>query len=62
MLHIKKAANLAQSLNFKANFHQELELFPPPPNFFTNNGRHFKIVSILKNIKFVDTRPHNFKK
>ena len=57
------AANLTQILNFKANFHQEFELFPPQKNY-AKNGGHFKIVSIIikKNIKFVHIRPYNFKK
>ena len=40
------AANLTQILNFKANFHQELELFSGKK--YANNGGHFKIVSIIK--------------
>ena len=28
----------------------------------TMNGGHFKIVSIIKKIKFVHIRPYNFKK
>ena len=54
------AANLTQILNFKVNFHQELELFQKKN--YANNGGHFKIVSIIKNIKFVHIRPYNFKK
>ena len=65
MLHIKKAANaanLTQILNFKANFHQEFELFSKN-KVYANNGGHFKIVSIIKKtIKFVRIRPYNFKK
>ena len=55
-LHIKKmAANLTQILNFKANFYQEFELFSlfSKKKIYANNGGHFKIVSIIKNIKFV---------
>ena len=55
------AANLTQILNFKANFHQEFELFSRK-EIYANNGGHFKIVSIIKNIKFVHIRPYNFKK
>ena len=56
------AANLTQILNFKANFHQEFELFSRKKNY-ANNGGHFKIVSIIKKpIKFVHIRPYNFKK
>ena len=42
------AANLTQIeiLNFKANFHQEFELFSKKK--YANNGGHFKIVSIIK--------------
>ena len=55
-------ANLTQILNFKANFQQELELFSEEQNY-ANNGRHFKIVSIIKkNIRFVHIRSYNFKK
>ena len=54
------AANLTQILNFKANFHQELELFKKN---YANNGGHFKIVSIIKkNIKVIHIRPYIFKK
>ena len=53
-------ANLTQILNFKVNFHQEFELFSKKK--YANNGGHFKIVSIIKNIKFVHIRPYNFKK
>ena len=35
------AANLAQILNFKANFHQECELFFKIKMYATNGG-HFK--------------------
>ena len=43
------AANPTQILNFKANFHLEFELFPlPPKKNNANNGRHFKIVGIIK--------------
>ena len=52
------AANLTQILKIKANFHQEFELFSKKKNY-ANNGRHFKIVSMLKNIKFVNIRPYN---
>ena len=38
------AANLSQILNFKANFHQEFELFSGNNNY-ANNGGHFTIVS-----------------
>ena len=56
------AANLTQILNFKANFHQEFEIFSKR-KIYANNGEHFKIVSIIKKpIKFVDIRPYNFKK
>ena len=41
------AANLTQILKFKANFHQEFELFSRKKNY-ANNGGHFKIVSIIK--------------
>ena len=55
------AANLTQILNFKANFHQEFELFSKKN--YANNDGHFKIVSIIKKpIKFVHRRPFNFKK
>ena len=40
------AANLTQILNFKADFHQEFELFSK--KIYANNGGHFKIVSIIK--------------
>ena len=40
------AVNLTQILNFKANFHQEFELFSKKND--TNNGGHCKIVSIIK--------------
>ena len=61
------AANLTQILNFKANFYQEFELFSlfSKKKIYANNGGHFKIVSIIKNIKFVHIsliRPYNFKK
>ena len=46
------AANLTQILNFKANFYQEFELFSRK-KIYANNSGHFKIVSIIKNIKFV---------
>ena len=49
------AANLTQILNFKANFHQEVELFSRK-KIYANNGEHFN------NIKFVHIRPYNFKK
>ena len=39
------AANLTQILNFKANFHTEFEPFLQK-KIYTNNGGHFKIVSI----------------
>ena len=56
------AANLTQIPNFKANFHQEFELFSKN-KIYANNGGYFKIVSILKKtIKFVHIRPYNFKK
>ena len=54
------AANLIQILNFKVNFHQEFELFSKKN--YANNGGHFKIVSIIKNTKFVHIRPYNYKK
>ena len=38
-------ANLTQILNFKANFHQEFELFKKK---YADNGGHFKIVGIIK--------------
>ena len=44
-LHIKMVANITQILNFKANFHQEFELFQK--KIYANNGGHFKIVSII---------------
>ena len=58
------AANVTQILNFKANFHQEFELFKKKyANKLSNNGEDFKIVSIIKKpIKFVHIRPYNFKK
>ena len=34
-------ANLTQILNFKANFHQEFELFLKKTYFYANNGGHF---------------------
>ena len=40
------AANLTQILNFKANFHQEFELFSRK-KIYANNGGHFKIVRII---------------
>ena len=40
-------ANLTQIHNFKANFHQEFELFSEEKNY-ADNGGHFKIVSIIK--------------
>ena len=58
------AANLTQILNFKVNFHQELELFFL--KVYANNGGHFKIVSIIKNNQICPhksmIRPYNFKK
>ena len=54
------AANLTQILNFKVNFHQEFERFSKKN--YANNGGHFKIASIIKNIKSVYRRPYNFKK
>ena len=48
------AANLTQILNFKANFHKEFELFSKKN--YANNGGHFKIVRLSKNIKFVHIR------
>ena len=48
------AANLTQIVNFKANFHQEFELFSKIKfyaNNHCNNGGHFKIVSIIVNIR-----------
>ena len=55
------AANLTQILIFKANFQQEFELFSEE-KIYANNSGHFKIVSIIKIIKFVHIRPYNFKK
>ena len=63
------AANLTQILNFKVNFHQEFELYSKI-KIYANIGRHFKIVCITKNIKFVHityvisliVRPYNFNK
>ena len=46
-LHIKSGSKLTQILNFKANFHQEFELFSIN-KIHANNDRHFKIVSIKK--------------
>ena len=40
-------ANLTQILNFKANFHQEFELFSEK-KIYANNGGHFMIASIIK--------------
>ena len=40
------AANLTQIFNFKANFHQEFELFSKN-KIYANNGGHFKIGSII---------------
>ena len=40
------AANLTQILNFKTNFEQEFKLLLIKKNY-VNNGRHFKIVSIV---------------
>ena len=40
MLHIKRVANLTQILNFKANFHQEFELFFQKKKIYANNGGH----------------------
>ena len=48
-------ANLTQILNFKPNLHQEFELISRN-KIYANNGRHFKIVSIIKKIKIC---PHN---
>ena len=46
---LKVEANLTQILNFKANFHTELEPFLKK-KIYANNGGHFKIVSItIKN-------------
>ena len=46
---LKVEANLAQILNFKANFHTEFEPFFKK-KIYANNGGHFKIVSIkIKN-------------
>ena len=51
------AANLTQIVNFKANFHQECELFSKI-KMYANSGGHFKIVNIIKkNFKFVHIRP-----
>ena len=47
------AANLRQILNFKANFHEEFKLLKNNLKKYANNGRHFKIARIIKNIKFV---------
>ena len=51
------APDLTQILNFKANFS-----YLKKNKNYANNGVHFKIVSIIKNIKFVHIRPYNFKK
>ena len=45
---LKVEANLTQILNFKANFHTELEPFFKK-KIYANNGGHFKIVSIKIN-------------
>ena len=46
---LKVEANLTQILHFKVNFHTEFEAFFKK-KIYTNNGRHFKIVSIkIKN-------------
>ena len=58
---LKMVANLTQILNFKAHFLQEFKLFSIN-KIYANNGGHFKIVSIIKKIKFVHIRPYNFKK
>ena len=42
-------ANLTQILNFKANFHQEFELFSKN-KIYANNGGYFKIVRVVKDI------------
>ena len=42
---LKVEANLTQILNFKANFHPEIEPFFKI-KIYANNGGHFKIVSI----------------
>ena len=56
------AANLTQIPTFKANFHQECELFSKI-KIYANTGGHFKIVCIIKNkIKFVHIRPYNLEK
>ena len=41
------AANLTQIRNFKANFHQEFELFSKK-KIYANNGGHLKIVGIIE--------------
>ena len=56
------AAKLTQILNFKANFHQESELFSTKI-IYANNGGHFKDCQHnKKNIKAVHIRLYNFKK
>ena len=42
---LKVEANLTQILNFKANFHTEVEPFFTK-KIYANNGGHFKIASI----------------
>ena len=51
------AANLTQFLNFKANFHQEFELFSRK-KIYANNGGHFNprepwATPVLHDIKLV---------
>ena len=40
------ATNLIQILNFKANFHKEIEILKKV--IYADNGGHFKIVGIIK--------------